>query len=158
MLKIIQDYKDWQAIYSAIRKIEKDLRMSKKQITTECDTKTWLHNIQREKMFEVSLPPANSFQDIMDIVHRIHINLRFINQQAQKYRASSCFYKWDNEERQCINLTHDLKTSNVRCAGCPLFMSMRQYQHDSYMLEKTKQEQEIAKQKFLDNICFWKQR
>lgn len=159
MLTIIQDYRDWKMARYALRHIEDSVRKYEISLTQICDKNTWDKNLKNEQLFYEVVPIPQNFDDLFNMVLCVHSNIEILNNAAQKYHATSCFYKYDRETRQCINFSsNDSLSSDLRCETCSQFMFLKYFQKLNYDLTRKEQEYKNAKQKLLDNFRFWKQK
>ncbi len=159
MLAFIQDFKDWNNARIAFKQSEEFAQKAKKNLIHFCDKHTWNRNIKNEQLFNECIPSPKNIDDIYNMVLRVHTNIQIINEAAEKYRATGCFYEYDGDIKQCINFSsNDSVESDVRCNTCPQFMFLKHFQKLHYEASKKEQVYEIAKQKLLNNFRFWGQK
>lgn len=159
MLAFIQDFKDWKNARIAFKQSEKVAQEYKHCLIHFCDKHTWNRNIRNEKLFNECIPLPKDIDGLFNMVLQVHSNIRIINESAERYRATSCFYTYDKELKQCINFSpNDSLESDVRCNTCPQFMFLKHFQKLHYDASKKEQVYESAKQKLLNNFRFWNKR
>lgn len=157
MMQIIQDFKDWKKARLSVQSMVRHINCFKENLVQECDEQTWQDNIKKENLFEQNSLP-NNFGDAVKTLMHVHNYIIHTNNIAQKYRASSCFYTFGKEENQCINLSLNRGSTDRRCDGCDKYLLLKSYQRIFAELRNKEQECVSAKQKFLSNFIFWKQR
>ena len=159
MTTIIQDFKDLKNARYALKQSKEAVHMYKQNLTQICNEHTWNRNIENENLFNNCVPLPKDIDGLFNMVLQVHNNIRIIKEAAEKYRATSCFYKYGKEVKQCINFSqNDSLESDVRCNTCPQFMFLKHFQKLNYDAMKKEQEYQVAKQKLLNNFMFWKQR
>ena len=159
MIAFIQDFKDWKNARLSLKQSEKSVQNAKQTLIHFCDEHTWNKNIKNEKLFNECIPSPKDIDGLYNMVLNVHANLQIINESAEKYRATGCFYEYDGETRQCINFSlNDSLESDVRCNSCQQFMFLKYLQKLNYEFMKKERQYEAAKQKLLDNFRFWKQK
>lgn len=159
MTNIIQDFKNWKNARVALKQSGKYVQAYKPCLTQICDEHTWKRNIKNEQLFNECIPLPKDFDSLFNMVLRVHANIQIIKEAAEKYRATCCFYKYGKKIKQCINFSpNDSLESDARCNTCQQFMFLKHFQKLNYDVTKKEQEYKIAKQKLLDNFCFWKQK
>ena len=159
MLQIIQDYRDWKMARCALQHAEDSVRKYEISLTQICDKNTWDKNLKNEQLFNEVIPTPKDFYGLYDMVLNVHTNIQTLNSAAQKYHATSCFYKYDRKTRQCINFSpNDSLSSDLRCESCSQFMFLKHLQKLNQDFCDKRQDYENARNKLLNDFCFWKQR
>jgi hypothetical protein len=159
MMQIIQDFKNWKKARVALSQSKDSVQKYKPSLIQTCDESTWNRNIKNENLFNECIPLPKDIDGLFNMVLHVHTNIRIINEAAEKYRATSCFYEFGKNVKQCINFSpNDSLESDVRCNTCPHFMFLKHFQKLNYDAVKKEQEYQVAKQKLLNNFIFWKQR
>ena len=136
MLKIIQDYKNWNLARKRTKREQETFDSHTNSIIITCDDYAFQENRENYKQF---LKVYNSMQR----------------------RSSSCFYKSQHDKTiySCVNV--DIEKDEFfekLCNGCPYYKQMHIYRILKRNLADAKEKQNQAKQKLLDNFYFWKQR
>lgn len=158
-MNIIQDFKDWKNAKKSVRIRQADFQRFKNYMIEDCDLPTWLKNQENERLFHEQGPEMKDLNDGLRILQNVHYMMNFVLQQAIKYRASSCLYRFNGKVGQCINMSEEKSSfRNQRCEGCPHFKYIAHLQLLGTRVAEELQKQEIAKQKLLSNFMFWKQK
>ncbi len=160
MLQIIQDYKDWKMAHLILKQKSELLQSYKQNMIQNCSESIWNTNQQNKRLFEnYKIPQTNSIMDLINIVRLMDSNLKAIDEAAHKYRASSCIYRFGNEIDYCINFsTTENVISNARCNGCPQHMFLKHLQKLNQDFYDKRQDYENARNKLLNDLCFWEHR
>ena len=159
MIAFIQDFKNWRKARLALKQSEKSAREYRHCLVHFCDKHTWNRNLKNEELFNECIPLPKDIDGLFNMVLQVHANIKTMNEAAEKYRATSCFYEYDGDTRQCINFSpNDSLKSDLRCNTCPQFMFLKHFQKLNYDVTKQQQQYETAKQKLLDNFRLGKQK
>ena len=155
MKQIIKDFKNWLNTSKEVRIIEQDTKNFKRCITQECDFGTWKHNTNMANRFYDVCASRSIFDELKKISDMVKYGFKsddFVNKEAANYRATSCYYRYNEEEGCCIN------TREGNCEGCKKQKAFERYNELKQEIEKAKQKQIDAKQKFLNHFIFWNQK
>ena len=155
MKQIIQDFKDLKKARQDVQLAVNRINCFKEKLVQECDEETWRGNIAKEELFDKHSLPGN-FDDAVNTLIHVSNYVSTTHKLAQKYRASSCFYKFGEKENQCINLSLNRYLTDNRCEGCDKYSLLQKYQIIFAAFLAAEQKCKKAKQKLLSNFIFWK--
>lgn len=167
MINIIQDFKDWKNARLDVIVSKQNLERYRDSIIKKCEGKEFFNNLFKTDAFYSAIPLIKTKEDFYKL-----------REYGAQCRSSACFFKLyeylgtvcvplgfprryelsPDHVFSCVNVIDNGVIDDVRCADCPYFDQLVEYQLLSAKLKQAQENQQELKQKLLDNFRFWKQR
>lgn len=152
MTTIIQDFKDWRNTCDIVERAYATLDEYRRNFLTRYISVEEMKSVLKNQYtFRASLPKDETQPDYKEIFQEV----------TKRFRSEKCFYKpLDGRFMTpiaCINMNYSKRTKEFACNGCVYVDNRKKYDDLLEQVIELKKQQEIAKQKLLDNFRFWKQ-
>lgn len=163
MLQIIQDYKDWKEAKKNTDIAQQKVSKQFNSMLGHVSLPHFGYNVSIQAAFVKSAPdPKTQPQECK----------QYVDTYSHMCHAYPCFYVIynpfdhigvnkiysENEAERCMNNLEDGTIYEAFCQGCSAFKDLVKYQSLNAQLKIAQEEQNQAKQKLLNDLCFWKHR